>query len=575
MKRKILCTALALVLFHGMTACASAPNIQPEADKISSKMLPQQSLSAPDVTDTVRDSTAAQSNSPQGATTSQGNENSLQSANTSSPSLNAVAEDGGDYSEISYEEQFKMYEEFGLTYNSGKNELLYNGKLVRWFEDYYTMEDGLQAGKDFFNANGIVDVYAVRDRSSFVRSADGSFDPSGKLVGLKEFSEEEFAARDIDAIQNPAQIIMSAGAGNPLSERELEDIAKEYEVFGVTYNYDENQWYFNGEKVRFFRDILTSNGEDLAGGKFNGAIRTFESANGVIDIYTVRDFENTDIAGNGTLTGIEKYSQAEFDEHTHTVRDNTAAETPVSNNDYSANEPSSTTACDPKPDAHLEAEKNSGTPSPQPSLSAPDMTGVVQDSTTKESPGGNIDYSVYEPYGLLYDSQNRCYTFNGSIVRYFNDPAAGASFTNYFTGTVDIEAEYDAKNVLIGIKECSKEVYDYHDKKQAAFSKVGRTDTTLQSGAQSPDTQWLKDYEAYGISYNAEKCSWYYGDERIKVLIDSEKKLVYQTDENGTYLSVVRNEDNIAEIKKISEAEAKDLMKENNPQDNGELTMEE
>lgn len=321
MTRKILCTVLALVLLYGMTACASAPNIQPEADKISSKMLPQQSLSAPDVTDTVRDSTAAQSNSPQGATTSQGNENSLQSANTSSPSLNAVAEDGGDYSEISYEEQFKMYEEFGLTYNSGKNELLYNGKLVRWFEDYYTMEDGLQAGKDFFNANGIVDVYAVRDRSSFVRSADGSFDPSGKLVGLKEFSEEEFAARDIDAIQNPAQIIMSAGAGNPLSERELEDIAKEYEVFGVTYNYDENQWYFNGEKVRFFRDILTSNGEDLAGGKFNGAIRTFESANGVIDIYTVRDFENTDIAGNGTLTGIEKYSQAEFDEHTQSSKE--------------------------------------------------------------------------------------------------------------------------------------------------------------------------------------------------------------------------------------------------------------
>ena len=260
---------------------------------------------------------------------------------------------------------------------------------------------------------------------------------------------------------------------------------------------------------------------------------------------------------------------------TDTVHDSTAAETPVSNNDYSANEPSSTTACDPEPDARPEAEKISDTLSPQPSVSAPDMTGVVQDSTTKESPGGNIDYSVYEPYGLLYDSQNRCYTFNGSIVRYFNDPAAGASFTNYFTGTVDIEAEYDAKNVLIGIKECSKEVYDYHNKKQAAFSKAGRTDTAVQSGTQSPDTQWLKDYEAYGISYNAENRSWYYGDERIKVLIDSEKKLVYQTDENGTYLSVVRKEDNIAEIKKISEAEAKDLMKENNPQVNGELTTEE
>ena len=181
------------------------------------------------------------------------------------------------------------------------------------------MEDGSRVGKDFFNANGVVDIYAVRDRSSFVRSDDGSFDPSGKLIGLKEFSEEEFAARDIDAIQNPAPIIMSAG--NPLSDKEPEDIAKEYEAFGVTYNYNENQWYFNGEQVRFFHDVLTSNEEDLTGGKFNGAIRTFESANGVIDIYTVRDFGNTDIAGNGTLTGIEKYSQAEFDEHTQSSKE--------------------------------------------------------------------------------------------------------------------------------------------------------------------------------------------------------------------------------------------------------------
>ena len=233
-----------------------------------------------------------------------------------------------------------------------------------------------------------------------------------------------------------------------------------------------------------------------------------------------------------------------------------------------------------KSDAEILAEmKSARKPSSVPTKadpdSQPDAADTVQDSTTKESPGGNIDYSVYEPYGLLYDSQNRCYTFNGSTVRYFNDPAAGASFTNYFTGTVDIEAEYDAKNVLIGIKECSKEVYDYHDKKQAAFSKAGRTDTTVQSGTQSPETQWFKDYEVYGISYNAENRSWYYGDERIKVLIDSEKKLVYQTDESGIYLSVVRNEDNIAEIKKISEADAKGLMNKNNPQDNGELTTEE
>ena len=202
---------------------------------------------------------------------------------------------------------------------------------------------------------------------------------------------------------------------------------------------------------------------------------------------------------------------------------------------------------------------------PYSSLSVSSGTSTIQDNTTLESPDGNVDYSMYEPYGLLYDSQNGCYTFNGSIVRYFNDPVAGASFTNYFTGTADLEAEYDTKNVLVGIKECSQEVYDCHTEKQTMFSAGGRTDTTIQSGTPSPDTHWLEDYEIYGISYNTKKSGWYCNGERIKILIDSEKKFVYSTNKNGIYLSVVRNEDHtIAEIKEITEADAKDLIQENN-----------
>lgn len=226
----------------------------------------------------------------------------------------ANAESDGVATKVSYEELFKPYEQFGLIYDSGKKELQYQGKTVRWFEDYYTTSDGSQAGNDFFNENGVVDVYAVRDFTSIVRSEDGSFDPSGKLVGVKEFSEAEFAARDIEAIKNPPSVV--AIAGDPPSTEELEERAKEYEAFGVTYDIKNDQWYFNGEKVRFFWDVLTSNGEDMTGGRFKGAIRTLGSADGTVDIYTVRDFSHPDASGNGTLTGIEKYSQAEFDEHT-------------------------------------------------------------------------------------------------------------------------------------------------------------------------------------------------------------------------------------------------------------------
>ena len=244
---------------------------------------------------------------------------SPQSPNTSGPSLSATAEGGWADNDVSYEEQFKVYEQFGLTYDASKNELKCNGKVVRWFEDYYTTVDGSQAGRDFFNENGVIDVYAVRDFSSIIRADDGSFDPSGKLTGVEEFSAAEFAARDIEAIKNPGPVI--AMSGDPLSTKELEDMAKEYQAFGVTYNAKESQWYFNGEKVRFFRDVLTSNGEGLTSGKFKGAIRTLGSADGTIDIYTVRDFAHPDSSGNGTLTGIEKFSQTEFDEHTQSSKE--------------------------------------------------------------------------------------------------------------------------------------------------------------------------------------------------------------------------------------------------------------
>lgn len=256
-------------------------------------------------------STAAAS---QGSGTSTVGMTSPQVTSASGPSLSATAEDGWADNDVPYEEQFKPYEQFGLTYDATKNELQYNGKVVRWFEDYYTIADGTQAGRDFFNENGVVDVHAVRDLSTFVRSNDGSFDPGGILVGVKEFLEEEFAARDIEAIKNPPPIVSIAG--DPPTIKELEDMAKEYEAFGVTYDAKNDQWYFNGEKVRYFQDVLTSNGEGLTSGKFHGAIRNSWNVGGTIDIYTVRDFAKPKDDGYGTLTGVEKFNQTEFDEHT-------------------------------------------------------------------------------------------------------------------------------------------------------------------------------------------------------------------------------------------------------------------
>lgn len=224
-----------------------------------------------------------------------------QTAYTGAPVLSASAEGGERQNEPS--EPFKIYESFGLTYDAAKDELQYRGKVVRWFEDYYPVADSSRAGRDFFNENGVVDVYAIRDLSSPVRAGDGSYDPGGILTGIREFSPEEFAARDISAIKNPGPMV--AVAGDPPVPGALAEMAKEYEPFGVTYDAGRDRWYFNGERVRAFRDVLTSNGESLTGGKFQGAMRTFGDDGGVVDIQTVRDFSKPDKSGQGTLTGIE------------------------------------------------------------------------------------------------------------------------------------------------------------------------------------------------------------------------------------------------------------------------------
>lgn len=204
--------------------------------------------------------------------------------------------DGMAIEQIIDPERFKIYEQFGMTYDVNKNQLTFNGKSVRWFEDYYPVDGTDQAGAYHFDADGIVDVYAVRDLSN---------DPSGELVGLREFSQEEFDSRDIERIKNSTQEVV---AGYPISDDEINAWLTEYEAFGVTYDRSNEQWYFHGERVRRIMDILTSNGEDLSSGEFHGSVRTL-NGNGTVDIYTVRDFDNLNSEGNGTLIDVKAYSQ--------------------------------------------------------------------------------------------------------------------------------------------------------------------------------------------------------------------------------------------------------------------------
>ena len=150
-----------------------------------------------------------------------------------------------------------------------------------------------------------------------------------------------------------------------------------------------------------------------------------------------------------------------------------------------------------------------------------DTENAANDSTTAELPGGSVDYSIYEPYGLSYDQENYYFTYNGNVVRFFNDPIAGASFTNFFSGTVDIEADRDEENNLVGIKECSKENYDRHTQKHNNFNPTDTSLSTVQKGESTPQL-WLKDYADYGITYNEQSGGWYYNNQRILISIQTD-----------------------------------------------------
>ena len=99
-------------------------------------------------------------------------------------------------------------------------------------------------------------------------------------------------------------------------EAALKAMEEEYAPYGLTCK--DGQWCLDGQPIRVFTDILTSNGESLTGGNFRGVIRNF-AGDGDIDVRTVRDYEHCDADGNGKLLYIEtcdvRLGSAHWTEH--------------------------------------------------------------------------------------------------------------------------------------------------------------------------------------------------------------------------------------------------------------------
>lgn len=153
----------------------------------------------------------------------------------SSSAFTGNAAYGITLSRESYGENYAVYAPYGLTLDdSGR--LLYAGKRVRYFEDMYPVGMDGMAGTVLQFTDGEVDVYAERDLTGPIeRNADGSFDPSGKLTGLRAATQAEFDARTTRLFAGdgrPATLAQGAEAGAVAQEA---DVVEEAPVTAVTF----------------------------------------------------------------------------------------------------------------------------------------------------------------------------------------------------------------------------------------------------------------------------------------------------------------------------------------------------
>jgi len=212
----------------------------------------------------------------------------------------AVSAEAKDYmAEDAYSREYEKellseYKKFGLTYDEEKNTMYFNGKLVRYFNDGVDIENGTISVYDYINESGVVDVYTVREATL---NDDGSTNPTGRLIDIKEYSKEEFDKRDISAILTPGEAVtyvvttneMKSDAGISFEER-----FAVYSDYGITYEEaagvsGKGTVYYNGEPVNFFADLTPS-----------GSVFTYNSSKGSINVRTVYD-------ENGILTGVKPF----------------------------------------------------------------------------------------------------------------------------------------------------------------------------------------------------------------------------------------------------------------------------
>ena len=223
-----------------------------------------------------------------------------------------------------------------------------------------------------------------------------------------------------------------------------------YEPYGLTWEESEKALYFNGQRVRYFLD-----GVDLDGTGAMAIYLEYTDADfvGEIDVYTVRQrVQNADGSFDpmGPLTGLEKYSQAEYDMNTLRVA------------------------------AALEA-----------------VTYTTQE-IAREAEKTRTLLQAYTPFGLSYEKDagtgELSMYWQGKPVHSVYDAVKGVWIANSMRGlylgpdAVDLEAVY-TRGTLVGLRETAS---------------VAETSVAVEGTAAEPGMTFAERFEKYapfGITY--------------------------------------------------------------------------
>lgn len=297
---------------------------------------------------------------------------------------------------------------------------------------------------------------------------------------------------------------------NTLLTEDVVELLKTYEPYGLTYDTQEDEMYYNGKVIRELYDEKT--------GAFIARTLGASFLENSVDVYC--NYKN------GKLTGLRMATEEEYKERTK---------------------------------ERIATSKNKTIEADE----ASEMAATVADSE---------QFSDYQKMGLSYYNEIGKLIYKKQIVGYFMDePREGVyhRFTDT-TGTIGIRAVRDENDNLTGFEEVdlniifnANTVAEQNNDQESA--EANSKSYAVETGGSDEDT--LLNYTRFGVAYNKKLNCWIYKEKKVAVLFDSGYTYMNEkvSSAEDVYLQVIRDSNGeIKSIKTLSKEQMEKLLDNTN-----------